>query len=54
MRYIIRKIVEAENAEEAIEKSKRKKIYDINVIAEEKVVAKDAVGFDANIIEDDD
>jgi hypothetical protein len=54
MKYIIRKIVEAQNAEEAIEKSKRKKIYDIQVLAEEKVAAKDAIGFDCQLIEEDD
>jgi len=53
-RYIIRKIVEAANAEQALTKASKTKTYDIQVLAEEKVVAKDGIGFDASVVEEDD
>lgn len=51
--YLIIKKIEADNVEQAIEKSKKAKIHNCTIIAEEKVNAKDGIGFDADLCDDD-
>lgn len=53
MIYLISKKVEADNVEQAIEKSKKEKIYNCTILPEEKVNAKDGIGFEVEDEDDD-
>jgi len=53
MIYLISKKVEADNVEQAIEKSKKEKIYNCCILPEEKIYPKDAIGFTGDTIDED-
>jgi hypothetical protein len=52
MMYLIIKKVEADNVEQAIKKSEKEKIYNCTILPEEKINAKDGIGFE--VTEEDD